>query len=81
MTTGASAKDNWHAENLNSSGSGADDFLLQIFGLRHSVLSVQMSVREEKEKQRRPFVSVVANCQLPVNTAARTSGCLVYSQR
>ena len=81
MTTGASAKDNWHAENLNSSGSGADYFLLQIFGLRHSVLSVQMSVREEKEKQRRPFVSVVANCQLPVNTAARTSGCLVYSQR
>ena len=43
-------------------------FLLQLFGLRHSVLSVQMSVREEKEKQRRPFVSVLANCQVPVNT-------------
>ena len=56
-------------------------FLPQVFGLRHSVLSVQMSVREEKEKQRRPFVPVVANCQLPVNTAARISGCLVYSQR
>ena len=27
-----------------------------------------MSVREEKEKQRRPFVSVLANCQVPVNT-------------
>ena len=40
---GASAKDNWHAENLNSK---ADDF----FGPRHSVPSVQMSVREEKEK-------------------------------
>ena len=78
MTTDASAKDNWRAENLNSS---LMTLLLRVFGLRHIVLSVQMSVREEKEKQRRPFVSVVANCQLPVNTAARTSGCLVYSQR
>ena len=63
-------------------------FLLQIFGLRHSVLSVQMSVRAEKEYQRCPFVAVVANCQLPVtdsvNTAAgaeHLGACLVYSQR
>ena len=47
---------------------GPMTFLLHIFGLRHGVLSVQMSVREEKEKQRRPFVSVFANCQVPVNT-------------
>ena len=31
MATGASAKDNWHAENLNSSRSGTDDFFASHF--------------------------------------------------
>ena len=33
-----------------------------------------MSVREEKEKQRRPFVSVLANCKVPVNTVNTAVG-------
>ena len=45
MTKGASAKDNWHAENLNSSRSlGLITFLLQIFGLRHCECSVSPDV-------------------------------------
>ena len=39
MTTDASAKDNWRAENLNSS---LMTLLLRVFGLRHIVLSAHM---------------------------------------
>ena len=65
MTTDASAKDNWRAENLNSS---LMTLLLQAFGLRHIVLSAHMFFRAENELRRRPFVTV-ANCQLPVIAA------------
>ena len=45
MTKCASAKDNWHAENLNSSRSlRLITFLLQIFGLRLTECSVTPDV-------------------------------------